>query len=385
MLIMLVIGVRPQVIKAAPLIKLLYRDPEVNFMLIHSGQHYDFEMSKIFFNEFDLPNPDVNLGIGSGSHAEQTAKIILKLEPLILNTKPDVVVVFGDANTTLGSALAAIKLNVPVAHVEAGLRSWDLSMPEEINRILTDHCSQILYAPTKYAFKNLIYEGIPKDMILLSGDTMYDSILLHLGDIDKSRIVEEFDLEENNFIVVTAHRAENVDSPIRLSNMVNALLKLNSIKIVFPVHPRTRKNLIKFGLIDKLKRAHHIILTNPLGYFDMLKLIKTSSLVLTDSGGIQKEAFILNTPCITMRSRTEWIETILSGANTLVSINEELIVKKALQILKRSKEIKEKLASIPKPYGNGNASEIIVNDLKSRIASGTLKVGPIKAFTINNY
>jgi len=379
---MVVIGVRPQVIKAAPLIDLLSSDSEIEFQLVHSGQHYDYEMSKIFFNELSLPDPIVNLGVGSGSHAEQTANIMLRIEPVIRKFNPDVVVVFGDANTTLAGALAAVKMHVPVAHVEAGLRSWDLSMPEEVNRVLTDHCSQVLYAPTEVAVGNLRSEGIPESMILLSGDTMYDSILRHLNDIESSNILEKLGVSGEPYIVVTAHRAENVDFFENLSRIVSALLKLRSVKIVFPVHPRTMKRLVEYNLKHKLEEASHIIVTKPLGYFDMLRLIRDAKAVLTDSGGIQKEAFILGTPCITMRNRTEWVETIMLGGNVLVGTNEKLIVSEVTHALKESETIRMRLLKNVKPYGDGHASERIVEDLKMRYFSGSLKVGPIKAFDL---
>ena len=380
MRLMMVVGVRPQVIKAAPLIDLLSRDSEVDFQLVHSGQHYDYEMSKVFFNELNLPDPIVNLEVGSGSHAEQTANIMLRIEPVIEKLKPDVVVVLGDANTTLAGALAAVKMRIPVAHVEAGLRSWDLSMPEEVNRVLTDHCSQVLYAPTKVAVRNLRSEGIPEYMILQSGDTMYDSILRHLKDVESSKILDELGISDEPFIVVTAHRAENVDFFDNLSKIVSALLKLRRVKIIFPVHPRTMKRLVEFDLKRKLEKASHIIMTKPVGYFDMLRLIKDAKAVLTDSGGIQKEAFILGTPCVTMRSRTEWVETIMLGGNVLVGADERLIVKEVMHAISNSDAIEKRLLSIPKPYGDGCASEKIVEDLKKRYFSGELKVGPIKPF-----
>ena len=373
---MVVIGVRPQVIKAAPIIKLLDKDPNVDFLLIHSGQHYDYEMSKVFFQELDLPDPFANLDVKGGSHAEQTAKIMLRLEKILLETKPEVVVVFGDANTTAASALAAVKSKIPVAHVEAGLRSWDMRMPEEINRVLTDHISQVLYAPTKFAVEQLLREGIQENLIYLSGDTMYDAILSHRENIERTDILDKLGVEKEEYLVVTSHRAENVDDRTNLRNIVRALVELSKhVKIVFPIHPRTLNRLKEFGYFDLLGERKNIILSKPVGYFEMLRLIRDAIAVLTDSGGIQKEAFILGTPCVTMRTRTEWIETIKLGGNVLVGANKDRIVSEVLRIINDPNNIKRKLREVENPYGNGDASKKIVIDLKKRLGEGALKVG----------
>ena len=369
--VMLIVGVRPQFIKAAPLLRLLDEDEEVELQLVHSGQHYDYEMSKLFFKELGLPNPIENLGVGSGSHAEQTAHILLRVEKVIEKYEPDVVMVFGDANTTLAGALAAVKLHTPVAHVEAGLRSWDMKMPEEVNRVLTDHCSQVLYAPTETAVRNLRREGIPDSKISLSGDTMYDLLLKHMTDIEKSDILRRLSLDGEDYALMTVHRAENVDVPKRLSNIISAVLKLDNLKIVFPIHPRTKNRLKEYKLMKKIEEAKHIIPTDPLGYFDVLKLIKHAKTILTDSGGMQKEAFILKTPCITMRDRTEWIETVTLGGNFLVDADEKRILY-AVQRVIENPEIKDHLKATPNPYGDGRASEKIIKDLKSRWCSGIL-------------
>jgi len=369
--VMPIVGVRPQFIKAAPLLRLLDEDDEVELQLVHSGQHYDYEMSKLFFKELGLPDPVENLGVGSGSHAEQTAHILLRVEKVIEKYKPDVVVVFGDANTTLAGALAAVKLHTPVAHVEAGLRSWDMKMPEEVNRVLTDHCSQVLYAPTETAVRNLRREGIPDSKISLSGDTMYDLLLKHMTDIEKSDILKRLSLDGEDYVLMTVHRAENVDVPERLSNIISAVLKLDRLKLVFPIHPRTKNRLKEYKLMKKIKEAKHIIPTDPLGYFDVLKLIKHAKTILTDSGGMQKEALILKTPCITMRDRTEWIETVTLGGNFLVDADEKRILHAAQRVIENP-EIKDRLKATPNPYGDGRASEKIIKDLKSRWCSGIL-------------
>jgi UDP-N-acetylglucosamine 2-epimerase (non-hydrolysing) len=373
-----IVGVRPQIIKSAPVLHLLNEDQEITLELIHSGQHYDFEMSKVFFNELDLPDPLHNLGIGSGSQATQTARAMTRAEKIIRELKPDVVMVFGDANTTLGGALAAIKLHVPVCHVEAGLRSHDIIMPEEINRVLTDHCSQMLCAPTLEAFKNLRKEGVKKNSILLSGDTMYDAFLQHKTDIEKSTILKDLGLTKETYAVLTLHRYENVDDDERLTNIISAITNLTEVKTVFPVHPRTKKRLKNTKLDKVLKQAPNVMLTEPLGYFDMLSLMKNSAVVLTDSGGMQKESFLLNVPCVTLRYNTEWVETVKLGANKLAGAENERILKKTRKFLE-DKNIKMKLKSLPNPYGEGKASQKIVKDLKERIHSRKLVIKPSRS------
>ena len=371
--VMPIVGVRPQIIKSAPLLHLLDEDEEVTLQLIHSGQHYDFEMSKVFFNELDLPDPLHNLGVGSGSHAAQTGRLMERAEKIICELKPDVVMVFGDANTTLAGALAAIKMHVPVCHVEAGLRSYDMSMPEEVNRVLTDHCSQLLCAPTSEAFNNLKKEGVKENSILLSGDTMYDAILQHKGDIEKSTIVKDLGLTEEIYVVMTLHRPENVDNAERLRKIVSAIVNLTEAKTVFPIHPRSKRRLRNAKLGKVLKRATNVMSTEPLSYFDMLSLMKNSVAVLTDSGGMQKEAFLLHVPCVTLRYNTEWVETVKLGANKLVGAESERILKEARKMLE-NRYIKIKLESLPNPYGDGKASHKIVKDLKGRFYSGKLAI-----------
>jgi len=373
-----IVGVRPQIIKAAPLLHLLSEDEEVTLQLINSGQHYDFEMSKALFNEFDLPDPLHNLGIGSGSHATQTARLMTRAEKIICEIKPDAVIVFGDANTTLGGALAAVKVKVPVCHVEAGLRSYDTSIPEEVNRVLTDHCSQMLCVPTSEAFKNLRKEGIKKSRILLSGDTMYDALLQHKRDIEKSSIVKELGLTGEIYAVLTLHKPWSVDDAERLTKIISAIVNLTEVKIVFPIHPRTQERLRSTKLDKVLKRASNVILTEPLGYFDMLSLMKNSAVVLTDSGGMQKEAFWLHVPCVTIRYYTEWVETVELGANKLVGADSERIVMGTRKVLENG-SVKMKLESLPNPYGDGKASHKIVKDLKERFHSGKLVIKPSRS------
>ena len=373
--VMPVVGVRPQIIKSSPLIMKMQNDSETEVILIHSGQHYDYEMSKIFFKELDLPDPAYNLDIKSGTHAEQTAYIMLKMEKIVERQKPDIVIVFGDANTTLAAALASVKTKIPVAHVEAGLRSWDLRMPEEINRVLTDHVSQVLYAPTEYAVEQLLRENIPSELITLSGDTMYDSILIHNEHIEKSDILEILDVESMEYLLATTHRAENVDDYNRLKNIIKAFIELSKyIKIIFPIHPRTMRRVKEVGLIKYLESSQNIKVIKPIGYFDMLKLIREARAVLTDSGGIQKEAFILRTPCITLRERTEWIGTLRMGGNVLVGADYNLIVDQTISMIENYNEVRKKLLNVDLPYGDGNASLIILENLKERYAEDLLKV-----------
>lgn len=363
MKLMLALGARPQIIKSAPLIREASRKSEIELQIVHTGQHYDFEMSKIFFNELDLPSPLVNLGVGSGSHAWQTGKMMTGLEKAMLRLKPDLVLVPGDTNSTLAGALAAVKLHVPVAHLEAGARSYDMRMPEEVNRRLTDHCSRLLFAPTQNCVENLRKEGLAKESIHLSGDTMYDSLLYHLPKALKSDVLDRFDLENENCGVVTLHRPENVDYPETLRSIVEALMQLRDLTLVFPVHPRAMKMLRATGLLKRLRKAKNLRLVDPVGYLEMLHLVKLAKIVFTDSGGLQKEAFWLHTPCLTFRDRTEWVETVELGANVLVGSNRDLIVQKAKECL-MVEDFKVKLEKLPNPFGDGYASKKIMETLE---------------------
>lgn len=368
MKVMPIVGVRPQIIKAAPVIHALMEDPEIEVQFIHSGQHYDYEMSKVFFENFNLPEPTQNLEVGSGSHAWQTANMMIKMEEAIDKMKPDIVVVFGDANTTLAGALVTAKKHVKTGHVEAGLRSYDTSMPEEVNRVLVDHCASILFCPTKTATSNLQKENISENVFLV-GDTMADVLNQNKEAINKSQILEKLQIDRDDYAVLTMHRQENVDDLNRLREIVNALTSMTEIKIIFPVHPRTEKNLKNTELGDKLAEAFHITMIKPLNYRDMLKLIKESRLVLTDSGGIQKEAFLLSVPCITLRDNTEWVETVQSKANRLVGANRELITSETRKIL-ADKGAKNRVGKIESPFGDGRASERIKDIVKESTSSG---------------
>ena len=356
-----IVGVRPQIIKAAPLIKLLNKHRRIELQLLHTGQHYDFEMSRVFFRDFNLPKPLVNLGVGRGTHAEQTAAMMIRIERALFRYRPDVVLVFGDANTALAGALAAAKIRIPTAHIESGLRSGNLSMPEEVNRILVDHCSDMLFAPTKLAMRNLFNEGIPPERVFHVGDTMADAMHQWRKAIESSAILDRLALEPESFVVLTTHRAENVDDRQRLNTILSAVLKIGALT-VFPIHPRTRKNLRQFGLWAKLTRSRRILPIEALDYMDMLCLMKNSRMVLTDSGGMQKEAFLLQAPCLTLRDETEWVETIALKANNLVGVRESRIVKEARRIL-ADENVKKRLSWLRSPFGDGRASERILTVL----------------------
>ncbi len=322
MKIVVVVGARPQFIKHAAL------SPELrkfhHEILVHTGQHYDYNMNKVFFDQLGIPAPDYNLGIGSGSHGRQTAEMLKAIEEIILKEKPDLVLVYGDTNSTLAGALAAAKLHIRIAHVEAGLRSYDRSMPEEVNRVLTDHCSDLLFCPTQTAVDNLKKEGLTRG-VFFTGDVMVDALARNRQLAESSDILERLELTPQQYLVVTLHRAANTDVLENLTNIVDALVELAGMgyTIVFPVHPRTRKYLEEYGLSILHER---IKLIEPLGYFDFLKLMAHASKILTDSGGIQKEACILRVPCITLRDTTEWPETVQDGWNVLVGSDKEKII-----------------------------------------------------------
>ena len=322
----MIVGTRPQFIKSSILARILEEDREIKLQLIHTGQHYQFEMSQIFFQDLNFPKPDLNLNVGSGSHAQQTALMMMKLEEVMLDMNPDIVLVPGDTNSTLAGALTAIKLHIPVGHIEAGLRSYDLNMPEEINRRLTDHCSTLLFAPTNTAVKNLLQEGIKMDSIFHVGDTMVDVLQSYMPLARKySNILYELNLERDSYALLTLHRPENVDNKRRFKTILKALRGLKELQIIFPIHPRTKKMARKFGLYEDLRKTPNIHLIDPVGYLDFIVLMENSKIILTDSGGVQKEAFLLGVPCVTLRYNTEWIETVELGCNFLVGANEKII------------------------------------------------------------
>jgi len=356
-----VVGARPQFIKLAPILKAIERHNKthnnqiIHEVLVHTGQHYDYEMSQVFFDELGLKAPDYHLGVGSGTHGYQTGEMLKRMEEVLLKEKPDLVMVYGDTNTTLAGALAAAKLHIPVAHVEAGLRSFNRKMPEEINRVLTDHISDLLFCPTQTAVENLRREGIEKGVHLV-GDVMYDAVLLYLDLAEKkSQIMEQLGLKPKSYALDTVHRAENTDRPERLQAIFEGLERVakEGLSVVLPLHPRTRKQLNALGIHPK-----EVQVLDPVSYLDMLVLEKNARVILTDSGGVQKEAFFFRVPCVTMREETEWVETVEAGWNTLVGYNSEKIAQAA-------REAQSGVESAW-PYGDGRAGERIVNLLGER-------------------
>ena len=352
-----VVGARPQFIKAAVLSRYIRSNPScgISETLLHTGQHYDQNMSDVFFEEMDIPQPDINLHIGSGNHGKMTGLMLKQIEEAILEQKPDAVLVYGDTNTTLAGALAASKLHVPVAHVEAGLRSFMMAMPEEQNRRLTDHLSTWLFCPTQTAVDNLQREGITdnaytikanadKKRVIKTGDIMYEASQYY-------REKSSSHINERDFILMTLHRAENTDDPVRLECIVKAVNNLADYRFVFPVHPRTRKLFEQ----QELQFASHVKMVEPVGYFEMLSYESACLTVLTDSGGVQKEAFFFRKPCITMRDSTEWVELVDSGWNVLTGANTDKIISAIKNI-----NIPE---TYPSLYGDGRCAEKIVSSL----------------------
>ena len=343
MKIITVIGARPQFIKSAPVSKAIANAGYQEY-LIHTGQHYDYGMSKVFFEEMGIPEPLINLGIGSGTHAQQTGQMLIGIESVLMTHKPDLVLVYGDTNSTLAGALAAAKLQIKLAHIEAGLRSYNRQMPEEHNRVLTDHCSNLLFCPTQTAVNNLAREGIVKSVYLV-GDTMYDAVL-QFGKIaeQSSKILQTLKLNPKGYLLTTIHRAYNTDTPEVLSGILSAFHQIDEI-IIFPIHPRT----LQVMNASQLTIPDNVRLIDPVGYLDMLILEKNARIILTDSGGMQKEAYFFEVPCLTLRPETEWVETVESGWNILVGTDTDLI----LDSVHEHEWPKIHPTSL---YGDGNAS-----------------------------
>lgn len=324
--IVTIVGARPQFIKAAPVSKVLREAGYAEF-LVHTGQHYDDDMSAIFFREMGIPEPDVNLEVGSGTHGEQTGQMLIRLEAVLLKETPDWVLVYGDTNSTLAGALAACKLHFPIAHVEAGLRSFNRDMPEEHNRVLTDHCADSLFCPTQTAVENLERENITQGVHLV-GDTMYDAVL-RFGDLacQRSTILQDLGIYPQEYLLATLHRPYNTDNPEHLCNILQAFLDINQ-SIIFPVHPRTQQEIASLDRTQRLKvSGSNITLIDPVGYLDMLMLEQHARMILTDSGGMQKEAYFFGVPCVTLRPETEWVETVETGWNMLVGANQQAILR----------------------------------------------------------
>ena len=350
-----IVGARPQFIKLAPVLKAIleynaaHPDRPIQEILVHTGQHYDYRMSGVFFDELGLKSPAYHLGVGSGTHGAQTGEMLRRIEEVLMAEHPDIVMVYGDTNTTVAGALAAAKLHIPVAHVEAGLRSFNRRMPEEINRVLTDHLSDLLFCPTETAVRNLEREGITRGVHRV-GDVMYDAVLQYLELAQrKSRILEQLALKPSSYALATIHRAENTDEPVRLAGVREGLRLVHSsgLPVVMPLHPRTRRAIAEHGLsLDGVR------LIEPVSYLDMLVLEKHARVILTDSGGVQKEAFFFGVPCVTLRDETEWVETVETGWNTLVGHQPEAICGAALNM-------RSSLQRTP-AYGDGTAARQVI-------------------------
>lgn len=356
-----IVGARPQFIKAAPVSRILATFPNLHEIIIHTGQHYDYNLSGLFFDELSLPKPNYNLNVGSHSHGKQTGKMLEGIEKLLLIEKPDWVLLYGDTNSTLAGALAAVKLHIPIAHVEAGLRSFNRKMPEEINRIVTDELSTLLFAPTENSSQQLITEGYPKENICLSGDVMFDAIQFYTQQNQhRKTIVDKAQLPTKEYILVTIHRPENTDCTSRLQNISNALIELSKdFRIVLPLHARTRTKLIQDDLYTTL--AEHLNIIEPVSYLDMLALEEHAKIIITDSGGVQKESYFNKVPCITLRDETEWIELVEIGWNLLCSPNQPFSLKALVN--NHLAQLQER--AYPTLYGDGNAAAIIADVLCS--------------------
>lgn len=353
MKIVTVVGARPQFIKAAPVSRALQEAGHCEFLL-HTGQHYDHGMSQVFFDELGLPAPNVNLEVHSSSHAEQTGRMLMGIERVLLDEHPDRVLVYGDTNSTLAGALAAAKLHIPIAHVEAGLRSFNREMPEEHNRVLTDHCADLLFCPTHTAVEQLRREGIVQGVHMV-GDPMYDAVLMFMDRAQqRSTVLRDLALDKGGYLLATIHRAYNTDEPRVLASILLALASLGE-QVIFPIHPRTRSRLQAAGLEDDFSTGG-VRLIDPVSYLDMLILEQNARLILTDSGGVQKEAYFFTVPCLTLRPETEWVETVESGWNLLVQ-PEGLAA-----ALRHEFPLPD---NHPALFGDGHAAQAIVSALKA--------------------
>ena len=358
-----VVGARPNFMKITPLMEAYRNSKNISPLLVHTGQHYDDEMSDLFFRQLGIPKPDINLGVGSASHAVQTAEIIKAFERVVLEERPDAVLVVGDVNSTLACGLVAVKLSVKLIHVEAGLRSFDRTMPEEINRLLTDTISDLLFCTEESGVENLRNEGIPEEKIYLVGNVMIDTLLKNKTKADASTILAGLGLEPGNYAVLTLHRPGNVDDPVIFEGLLNALdIVQQDMPIVFPVHPRTRKKLEASSLRDRVDSMRNLRLIDPAGYLDFLKLMSLAGIVMTDSGGIQEETTILKVPCLTLRENTERPITVEVGSNRVVGTDPQKIIT----------AYRKAMNDAPREYGtpplwDGHAAERIVSILADKL------------------
>ncbi len=364
MRLLISVGTRPEIIKIAPVYEALSRIRDTDLLLVHTGQHYDWEMSDVFFSELGIKEPDINLGIGSGSQIMQTSSVIREIGKVIENYEPEATMAVGDTNSVLGTAIASSKLEVPFIHIESGLRSYDFTMPEEINRRVSDHLASLNFSPTVRSFSNLAEEGYPPRRILLSGNTVVDVVRRTMKLIHRSSIIKDLGIDENEPIMtVTVHRKENTDYEYRMLGIVKALEELNELTIVWPMHPRTLKRLKGFNLISRLKSMDHLLLTEPLGYIEFLRLLLSSDVIATDSGGVQEESATLKKPCVILRDNTERPELIEMGFGRISGTNPSAIVSAVRDFLYRE-GLREKLESLPNPFGDGRAAIFIVDILR---------------------
>lgn len=380
--IVTIIGARPQIIKAAAISRAIKNkfSKEITEIIVHTGQHYDANMSQIFIDELNIPAPDYNLNVGSGSHGKQTAAMITGIEDILMKEQPGAIVLYGDTNSTLAGAVAASKIHIPVVHIEAGLRSFSKVMPEEVNRIMCDHISTLLFSPTKTGFENLSKEGFRKDnagpynadnpKIYHCGDVMYDNSL-YFSDVaeHKTTVLQKLQLERNKFILATIHRNNNTDEPARLNALfrsLNDICEKHRLDVVLPLHPRTAKLLetnLDPDLYRKIKTNPHFKITEPASFLEMVSLEKNCRLVMTDSGGVQKEAFYFEKPCVILRPETEWVELVECGA-AIVADADETRIKAAFETLVAKQDLK-----FPKLYGDGKAAEFICGELVKHLRS----------------
>lgn len=374
MKILSVVGARPNFMKIAPITDEL-KKMGVPHKIVHTGQHYDYRMARLFFEDLGLPKPDIDLNVGSGTHAAQTAEVMSRLDPVLVEEAPSLVVVVGDVNSTMAATITAVKRGIPVAHIEAGLRSFDRTMPEEINRMLTDSISDIHFTTEQSANDNLAREGVSADRIEFVGNTMIDTLMKHVKRASSSQILEELTIRSKEYGVATLHRPSNVDTRENLENILGALNEIAAdLPIIFPCHPRTRKYIADFGLShlvteDSANRHSGVHITEPLGYLDFLKLMKEARIVFTDSGGIQEETTVLELPCLTLRENTERPITITAGTNTLVGTDRRKIVTEARR---RLDEGSMRLVARP-PLWDGHAAERIVASIFTRIGGGAFE------------
>ena len=372
-----ILGTRPEIIKMAPIIDEISKR-DIEQVVIHTGQHYDEEMSDNFFKDLEIPTPDYNIHVGSGTHGKQTGLMMKGIEEVLLVEKPDIVLVQGDTNAVLAGALVASKLHIAIGHVEAGLRSFDMTMPEELNRRVADVATTMYFIPTEQSAINLLAEGFSHKNLFITGNTVVDACFRHL-EIAKKRGFEDeslagLDIDNlDNILTLTMHRAENVDVKERVVNIIDALKELSDMNIIFPIHPRTKNTLENFGLFEELNNLSHVHIIKPLGYLDFLLLTSKSTLILTDSGGLQEEAITLNVPALTLRYNTERPETVAAGGNILVGSDKDSILENARKILS-DEEFADKMKNAINPYGQGDSAKSTVDAIEDYYSRGLLNI-----------